>query len=807
MLVVLVVLVGWYVLFVPKDTTPIDERPEPETTRALFDPKPETIVKMRYERAGQDTLTFAKSKADRARKGGETDAYDDWRFVEPFEAKAVNWSLDSLANKVRDLKYRQRDDTITDETAGLNPPRATIAITDSTDTEHTVEIGKSAAGGNTFVRVQGEKTVYIVDAKFDDDIKKKLDDYRDKDLVALTSNDAVSIVVTHEGVTYRMTRDANKDWIFSEPFSGYGDNAKVNGLADNVNYLRASEYVDGAVDDLSRYGLDKPRLTVGVTTEKALPADPAEAAPTTQDAATQDAEPAEPKVERKTVDVAFGGFADLQQKTVYLQIAGQAGVVKVQKTDYDKFVPKPNEWREMKITRSKVRTATKAELAIAGETVTLTKEGARWRLPSGDADTAATADMLKAVADLEATQYRELTDGGEAELGLDQPRAVLTLTVPDQTEPERITVGGESKSKTMAYVRRGSGRSVGVVRAESVARLLQPAVAYRDRKVFTFGRQQARQIDLLRKSPGTAAPVALTLVKDEQSRWRMTQPIDAEVERQAATDILSDLSRLRAKAVVASGAGDAYGLADPDVRVTVTVDVPPPPKPASPPTSQPAVTQPAATQIAATQPSTAPGSQPVASAPAEPAEPESREFVLAVTRQDDKTYARTTRSDLIYEIDSVIHEHLTAELLDRTVAKLSTSQVTGLEIVRADEPTRSHKFAKADKPWSYLTDPDVPIDPKKVDELVDKLVGLQAERFISYAAADLAAYQLDAPDLVLTVTRGDGDPIQILIADEGTDDARYATVAGSNRVLLLKAADVEPFDKTVADFEKTDTSS
>jgi hypothetical protein len=60
---------------------------------------------------------------------------------------------------------------------------------------------------------------------------------------------------------------------------------------------------------------------------------------------------------------------------------------------------------------------------------------------------------------------------------------------------------------------------------------------------------------------------------------------------------------------------------------------------------------------------------------------------------------------------------------------------------------------------------------------------------------------------VLTVTRGDGDPIQILIADEGTDDARYATVAGSNRVLLLKAADVEPFDKTVADFEKTDTSS
>ncbi len=804
LLILVLVGVGGFLLWSPDAPEKGAASVEPEVTRKLLEFKSETddtsvtIVKMVLDRPEKDTVVF-----ERAKKEDKPDEYDKWQMAEPFAAKAVDYPVNSLANKVRDLKYRQKDDGITDETAGLNPPRATITITAADGTAHTVEVGKSVASEKTFVRIKDAKSVYVVDAKFDDDLKKKLDEYRDKDLVELTTADASEIQVVHEGKKYSITRDDKKDWVFSEPFAGYGDNSKIKSIADSLNWLRADEFVDDKPTDLKAYGLDAPRLSVVVTTAKEIKSDDEEE--DAEDEESDDEEDAdeekEPKIERKTFGAAFGAFADLEEKKVYAKLVDQPFVVTVNKTDFEKFVPKPNEWRELKITRAAARTATKVELAVAGKKTALTKEGNKWQMSEGGADIAAVDGLLKAVVDLKATRYREMGGGSEAEFGLDKPRAVLTLTIPGQTDPETITVGGESKSKTMAYVRRGASGSIGVVRAETVEKLLRTPVAYRDRKIFRFARSGAKRIELSRRSTATGGRTELVLEKENGAKWSLTSPIKADTERQAVRDMLADLSSLRAKAVVEQGDGSAYGLKDPDVRVKVTVESKPPR-----PASKPATTQPS-TQVAASQPTTTKPAV-AASQPAEPPKPVRKVYDLAVTKKDDKTYARYTGSDLVYEIDSAVHDHVIAEVLDRTVAKIETSQVTGLEIVRGGQTDRSHKFGKQDDKWAYVTDPDVTIDESKVTELLSKVTGLQAVRFADYAAADLKVYQLDKPEYTVTVTRDDGEPVSILISGTevkttgSSEPQRYATVKGTKRVLLLKNEDVENFDKSVSDFEK-----
>ena len=786
LLIVVVVGMGTFLIWNPEPPAADTGNVEPQTTRDLFDPKPDTeIVRMELERPGKEKFVFT-----RAEKQDAPGEYEDWRLAEPVAGKAVNWTVKSFAEKVRDLKYRDRDSTITDETAGLGADKATtITITDAKDKAFSVAIGRSVGDENTFVRKSDDQAVYIVSAKFDDDLKKKLDDYRDKDLLELTSADAREITIVHEQKRYHVTKNDAGDWVFDSPFIGYGDNTKIKSLADDLNYLRADEFIETRPADLKPFGLDTPHLRVEVTTVK----ETTPPTPDTQPADGEDeTETPEPQVERKTFAVEFGGWAGFDKTKAFAKVVGQPSVVTVSKYNYEKFLAKPNEWREMKITRAAVRTATKVELNVGGQSETLAKELGQWRIAGESADAAAVDDLLKAIADLKATQYREADDPEASSFGLDSPRATLTLTLPGQTDPEVITIGGTSPSGRMAYVRRGATGSIGVVKADEIAAFVRPPVAYRDRKILSFARNRTSRIELTRKDDGTGGPIAFTLVKDD-GLWTLTEPIRGKAEPQPVLDVLADLSSLSAKAVVGQGDGADFGLGDPQVRLKVTVDAPPAPPP--PPTTQPATTQPASTQSAGTQPA---ATQP-APAPA-PADPTLHE--LLVTKQGDKVYARLPDGDLIYEIDPVIHEHLTGEFLDRAVVTVSSSQLTGLRIDKGGKP--QHDFVKKDEAWTYRTDRDVEIDETKVKEIVEKAPGLRAMRFVDYAASDLSRYNLADPDTTLTITRDDGDPIVLDIAATGPDgsDGRYATIRGSNRVFLLNNEDVDSFDKTVTDFEK-----
>ena len=164
-------------------------------------------------------------------------------------------------------------------------------------------------------------------------------------------------------------------------------------------------------------------------------------------------------------------------------------------------------------------------------------------------------------------------------------------------------------------------------------------------------------------------------------------------------------------------------------------------------------------------------------------------------------------SDLVYQIDPKIYEHLDAEMRDRSVAKFEVPQVTSLALIR---PGGEMEFTQVDGKWSYRQDNTVALDDQKIKDLLNALRDTKVHRYVRYKAApaDLAAYKLNAPANRIVVTASGGRKIELLISADGPakdrDKSRYATVVGSDAIFLLKGSDADKLaKKKLSDFTKS----
>lgn len=163
------------------------------------------------------------------------------------------------------------------------------------------------------------------------------------------------------------------------------------------------------------------------------------------------------------------------------------------------------------------------------------------------------------------------------------------------------------------------------------------------------------------------------------------------------------------------------------------------------------------------------------------------------------------------------------ELRDKTVAEFSTLQANRLEIIQGKKSIEVVKASKpgapaasaADKVWRIAQPLVARADQGKVDGVLDKLHGLQAESFASDKATDLTTYGLDQPQLEMTVytTEHEG-AITVQFGAAVKDDATkiYCKRKGSDTVLTVRSDTLKDFnvpvndlrDKKLVDFNSDD---
>ena len=391
----------------------------------------------------------------------------DWRLTEPVSAPAESFAVDSLVRAVTDARSRgaiEGADATSGATGLANPSYRVDVVADGKT--HTVNIGaKSSVGGNVYVSLGDGKEAYIVPVSLAEQLEKPLSDYRKTQLVDVASNQVKQLVVSDkDGKVAVRAQKQGEDWHLVEPTKMPAEKSEIDDMIFAATGLRAVEFVSENAADAPKYQLNKPQLTVALSTE----------APATQPATQPATAPTTAPASGRTI--VFGRHDDVLKKNVYAMVSGTPSIAKVAATAIESFNKKPLELRDKRAvnidpeqvsklsfttdvatttqptskpaSKREVSLQRRVESAVLGPAVPTTKpattqaattqattqaatqpapELSKWELvsdPKGEASDAKVNAILSALHPLRAQKYLEAVPTTQA-----QPAATYTINL------------------------------------------------------------------------------------------------------------------------------------------------------------------------------------------------------------------------------------------------------------------------------------------------------------------------------------------------------------------------------------------
>jgi uncharacterized protein DUF4340 len=213
---------------------------------------------LKFAREGVDSLTIEATgnpTVSLAKKG------NDWRFVKPIDAKADFGSIDSVVSKVAQAKMKaivapdatkpSADITPADlKKYGLDKPQA-VATIGAGSTRATLALGGTAEDKTLYARDLSRPIVFTVESSLLDDLKKKPDDLRVKDIFEFRTFNALGVDLTYGGqtVTYEKQKSTSQPqstttevWKQTKPAAKDVDQTKVTDLLTTISNLRADKF-------------------------------------------------------------------------------------------------------------------------------------------------------------------------------------------------------------------------------------------------------------------------------------------------------------------------------------------------------------------------------------------------------------------------------------------------------------------------------------------------------------------------------------------------------------------------------------
>lgn len=763
LLLALLVIVFAVWLFFPKAPTPAAEETAPpvktDEQKYVFDPQPKdaALVRVELTRPGKPAMVFERTDTE-----GEMKLPGEWRMTEPLAVPADGNKVLALARAVANLQARATasagaKSTLTAADAGLEPPAATVALTDKDGKQFKLEIGgKAPMSSDTYVRVGDQPAIQLTMRDLKPQFDKEVKDFRLQTLLRFKPDDAVRVQIEHEGKTYEFARGAGGEWVIDAPLRAPADKAKIREkLLTPLSTLQAADYVEGPPESPAAYGLDAPFLTITLTTEKTRKKPAAE---------TQPEEGAAPQTETvsETQRLVIGGFADLKSERRFAQADAGPGVEIVANSGVTSLVPKLSELRDPRVTRVKAADITQLELTAGDSSVVLKKVNNVWQ-GTGDLaqlDPEAVNDLVDALANLSAISYIDEVQA-PATYGLDQPRVVLTATASGALTPITLRIGAETASGRNAYAQRAGEPGVVVISEAQANRLVVSPLTLRAREIFTFPQERLSQVQVERGRSRYA------LVREHAS-WKLTDPPDAPLDAGAATNLANDLSHLRAKRVVAKAGDAGFGLDRPGVIIRFEVGESPP---------------------ADTQPTTAATPAPVP-------------HTLLVGLKDNVAYARKDDDPYVFELDETVYKVLTSELIDPRLFAFKPDDVVGIKIAATGGTL---ELVRDDKTWKYAPDPYVALDQKKVQDFIKEVSQMRAESYVAYRDGDLAAAGLAEAPATVTIRLADGSEEVLRMAQARPGELPlHAALVAEERVFLMRPADCEKLLRGLDEYVKSD---
>jgi hypothetical protein len=681
----------------------------------LWQTTPEEIATVKIQKKGQPEYRLTRKDAG-------------WQITGPFDAPAyalvVEQMLQGLASpQCESYKLHEAKDL---KPYGLDVPLLTVTVVTRDGKEHGLLVGApvEAGSGSHYAKLAKGPAVFVISAGLATGADREALALLDPLLLRVGPGQLTRVQgkVGDTGLT--LVRQDRSWQVEGSPAGAFPADAQtmseIEAFWSNVRAQRYAAYGPQALP--ASYGLDKPESTVVVTVK-----------------GTGD------KPEEHTVEVGKAPEGDKDARFARLDkgpgvvVLGPRAVRELTRTYLD-FVNRD-------VLKFKGSAVVELKREAGDDVLDVVQRDDGWHLVKPVSERADDKALPNLIAELSVLRARKVADYEPKDLkpyGLEKPAAVVTIKLSEEEKPGeyKLRIGKVADEATGdTYAQLEGSKAVVVLPARLTRQLLAGPLAYRDRALVRFG-----DADVIRLERG---PRKATFAKVD-GNWKMTEPIQAEVDQDELDELVNKAARLRAdELVVEKPQGEQlkkYGLDRPEARWHF-----------------------------------------------QEGEKEVLELLIGAQEKDGpRRYARVAGSrDLVFLLEPKLSDRLVGELRKRTVwtPPVDAAQVESLRYGQAGSPLLLEKKPEGD--WQVAGKPEVKLNTATVNDTLAALAGLKLVRYVADKGADLKLYALDPPEVTLDVLTRSGKRTLLIGSTVGETRQRYARLADSDRgdVFILSEAD------------------
>jgi hypothetical protein len=354
---------------------------------------------------------------------------DHWQIVKPL--RADDQKVNDLIAQITTSRIAQfvADDAGDLHPYGLTEPRGTVTIFTADDKQGQIlQIGgmPEKEKDQVYVRFAPRKFVYTLPNKIETILNTRPNDLRDRHLVRFDQNQLDRITIDAPGKTKTVLARKDQNWTIVNRNNRPANAAEARRLIDLLAGEQVTNFVADVASDLPKYGLDKPQLTV-----------------TLSSFASENT--AETKAgEHPLATIAFG---KIDGENIFARVGEEPFVVAVDRSTLDNIFAEPLQWQELTIFKFKPEQIHRLSLFSDHEQSLIRGPNNQWQwvTENGPINTVTVQSLVNTLASLHAVRWMTIVPPAT----FDKPQLVVNFTTsPDDKAQHKLTIAGPSPDGT-----------------------------------------------------------------------------------------------------------------------------------------------------------------------------------------------------------------------------------------------------------------------------------------------------------------------------------------------------------------------
>src|SRR5487761_7223 len=190
-----------------------------------------------------------------------------WWIAQPVSTRADQITISRIVNDLSGAKiHRSFVPTDSLSNYGLAQPAVTIEFQATNGAKHTLRLGnQDFSGSAVYALVDASKNVALLPVSLLNETNQPVSQLRDRSLLDLQSAQITGITLDDPSGTIALAKQAST-WKITKPRQAPIDSGAVDSLVTALSNDKFTNVASETPDDLAKYGLSRPAVTVDVAT-------------------------------------------------------------------------------------------------------------------------------------------------------------------------------------------------------------------------------------------------------------------------------------------------------------------------------------------------------------------------------------------------------------------------------------------------------------------------------------------------------------------------------------------------------------